>query len=307
MMKAENYSQKAIAEAIGKSPSTISRELRRNCDKRSGFYEPELAQRKCVKRHQEKKKAIRFDSSMQRYIEELLFQDYSPEQVVGVARKAGVACVSAERIYQHIWADKKRKGSLFTHLRTSCKRYHNRGAAKDKRGIIKDRISIEHRPPVVAAKERFGDLEIDTIIGKNHQGAIVTINDRCTGMLRMKKIAKKEAALVASAAIQLLQDWKPSLHTITADNGKEFAHHQFIASELQINFFFARPYHSWERGASENLNGLIRQYIPKSTDFNSLTDEQFHDNQEKINNRPRKRLNFDSPNQFIKHKVEFIT
>jgi IS30 family transposase len=122
---------------------------------------------------------------------------------------------------------------------------------------------IEDRPKIVDLKQRFGDLEIDTIIGKNHKGAIVTINDRATGILRMKIIKAKESELVKQAAIELLENWKPYLFTITSDNGKEFAMHQEIATVLEVDF--TNPYSPLERGANENLNGLIRQYIPKST------------------------------------------
>jgi len=158
----------------------------------------------------------------------------------------------------------------------------------------------------VELKQRFGDLEIDTIIGQNHQGAIVTINDRATGMLLMKKVKSKEAEGVKNAAIELLQDWKPNLHKITADNGKEFAFHKIISEELMVDFYFANPYHSWERGANENLNGLVRQYIPKKTDFSLITDEYIQKVQDDLNNRPRKRFNFESPKFMFNQKVAFV-
>jgi IS30 family transposase len=306
VMRQSNYTQKAIALAIGKDKSVISRELKRNSDGRTGEYKSDLAERKCRERHKRKRKSSKFTAPMQDRVETLLREDYSPEQVVGFLKQEGTACVSHERIYQHIWADKKRGGNLYKHLRTKGKRYRKRGAAKDKRGTICNKVSIEERPDIVEEKSRFGDLEIDTVIGKNHQGAIVTINDRATGMLKMKKIQKKEAALVKEAALELLQEWKPLIHTITSDNGKEFALHQDIAKELGIQFYFAHPYHSWERGANENLNGLIRQYIPKKTNFADISDQFIADIQDKLNNRPRKRLNFKSPNQTFT-KVAFIT
>ncbi len=292
VMKEYGYNQITIADVIGKDKSVISRELIRNSDERNGDYSHGLAHRKYKARLEEKPKHIRFTSSIKDMAEARLADKLSPEQIVGECKKAGTACVSVERIYQHVWTDKKQKGQLFTHLRNKRKRYRKSGSSKDSRGIIRDRISIEHRPAEVEQKERFGDLEIDTIIGKNHQGAIVTINDRATGLLRMKKVKSKEAMPVKEAAIELLQDWKPNLHTITADNGKEFAMHKTISSELNIDFYFARPYHSWERGANENLNGLIRQYIPKSQKFDELTDEFVQYVQEELNNRPRKRFNF---------------
>ena len=165
---------------------------------------------------------------------------------------------------------------------------------------------------MVDDRERAGDLEIDTIIGKNHQGAILTVNDRASGLLKMKKLEGKSAQQLAMATIELLEDMKPFLNTITADNGREFAAHQTISKALEIDFYFARPYHSWERGANENLNGLIRQYIPKQTDFSTITDEYIKFVENELNNRPRKRHDFQTPNQIFNQltnhqEVAFVT
>lgn len=298
-MKKAGHQQKRIAEAIGKSESAVSRELRRNCDQRSGAYCADLAGRKSALRKKNKPKAVRFTAAMRLEVQEQLALKLSPEQIVGVAEREGRDMVSHERIYQHVWQDKKRGGFLHEHLRTRGKRYRKRGAAKDSRGIIAGRVDIDQRPAVVEKRKRFGDLELDTIIGRKHKGAIVTINDRASGMLLMRKVPRKESALVALAAIDALRKWKPLLHTATSDNGKEFADHQLIARKLKLDFFFAKPYHSWERGSNENLNGLIRQYIPKQTDFDTLNDEFIQHVQDQINSRPRKRFNFDTPiNEF---------
>ena len=307
-----NFSNKAIAAAIEKSESTISREIRRNCDRRSGRYKASTAQRKYEKRQKEKTKHIRFTTEMKDEVETLLREDLSPEQVVGKRRKEALPCVSHERIYQHIWEDQRRGGKLYTHLRRRGRKYKKRGAKRAGRGFIPNRIGIEKRPKIVDKKTRFGDLEIDTIIGKNHQGAIVTINSRASGMLKMKKVANRTAEKVAYATQELLQDWLPFLETITADNGKEFALHQEIAESLNIDFYFANPYCSWERGANENLNGLIRQYFPKKTDFSTITDQQIQRVEDKLNNRPRKRLNFETPleamgNLLFNNKIAFET
>lgn len=261
VMKQQGYNQSSISETIGKDKSVISRELRRNSDKRSGKYDHDLAQRKYAKRIKGKHKKIRFTNEVKTFVESHLRNDLSPEQIVGIAKNANQPCVSHERIYQHIWQDKKEDGKLYEHLRCTGKRYRKRGSKKDKRGIITGRVDISQRPAIVEKKKRIGDLEIDTIIGKNHRGAIVTINDRKTGMLKMKKVLHKEAGEVAKVTTDLLTQWKPILHTITADNGEEFANHAQIAEALNIQFFFAKPYHSWERGANKNLNGLIRQEV----------------------------------------------
>lgn len=290
-------SKNAIADKLGVHLSTIHREVKRNKDERAGLYRSILAENKCTARHKFKHKHTTFTPEVCSYIEGQLCEQLSPEQIVGYARLTGQECVSHERIYQHIWTDKRQGGSLYNQLRTRGKRYRKRGALKDARGLITNRIDIDRRPEIVDRKVRFGDLEVDTIIGKKHRGAIVTINDRMTGMLKMKKVSGKQAAPVAEAIIHLLEEWKPLTHTITSDNGKEFANHQAISEELNVDFYFAKPYHSWQRGANENLNGLIRQYLPKQTDFTTISDDQLASIENKLNNRPRKRFRYKSPNQ----------
>jgi IS30 family transposase len=205
VMLQKGYTQKQIAEAIGKHKSTVSREIRRNCDARSGEYRYELAQRKCEKRHQTKPKKIRFTEQVKAYVDTLLKNDFSPEQIAGRAKLENVECVSHERIYQYVWADKKAKGSLFTHLRRKGRKYRKRGSAKDSRGIIKDRVDISQRPAIVNEKIRLGDLEIDTIIGKNHRGAILTINDRVSSYVWIAKLNGKDADELAMKAVEILR------------------------------------------------------------------------------------------------------
>ena len=311
-MKQQGFKQVEIAMAIGKDKSVISRELRRNCDKRSGSYNFDLAQRKYDQRQEDKPKNIRFTQEVMLLVDSLLMDDYSPEQIAGRAKLDGHQCVSHERIYQYVWQDKKKGGNLHLHLRHRGRKYRKRGAAKDKRGIIKNRVDIEKRPKIVDEKIRFGDCEIDTVIGKNHKGALLTINDRVTSMVWISLLSGKEAEPLTEKAIEVLMPIKNMLYTITADNGKEFAYHQKIAEALNVDVYFAKPYHSWERGANENTNGLIRQYFPKGTSFENITNEQVAYVQNKLNNRPRKKLGFLSPNEFFitnfeKPKVAFVT
>lgn len=295
----QNFSISFIARTLLRDKSVICREIKRNSDKRSGKYKSDLAQRKSEVRKRNKRKSIKFSPCLQERVRNLLIEDYSPEQIVGYCKDQGFFCVSIECIYQYIWLDKKQGGSLYLHLRTRGKRYRKRGSSKDSRGILKDRISIRDRPEIVQQKTRFGDFEVDTIIGKNHQGAIVTINDRATGLLRMRKVTTKDAFSVKNTIIDLLEEFKTYRRTITSDNGKEFAMHKEIKEELMIEFYFADPYSPWQRGANENLNGLIRQYIPKSSSLENITHNQIYQIQEKINNRPRKRYNFKSPIQML--------
>jgi len=301
------HTQTFIAKQLRRDKSVISREIRRNADQRGCSYKPDLAQRKYAQRLRDKPKLVKFTKEICDRMLDLLAQELSPEQIKGKCDLQGLPMVSHERIYQYIWEDKKRKGHQHEYLRTSGKRYRKRGASKDRRGIIKGRIGIEHRPKRVDLKEDFGDLEIDTIIGRNHKQAIVTINDRATGYLWMKRVPFRTAELVQKATVELLLPIKDLLTTITSDNGKEFANHQRISKELDLDFYFARPYHSWERGANENLNGLIRQYIPKRSDFSQICPNYILEVQEKLNNRPRKRFNYLSPKEVLNLKVAFVT
>lgn len=302
----QGMSQRFIAASINRSPSVISREIKRNCDGRSGKYNADLAQRKCESRHELKPKYRRLDEEMKDYIIAHLEDKLSPEQIVGISKLHDRDCVSHEWIYQMIWTNKRRNGKLHKHLRNKGKPYSKRGALKDKRGKMPNRRDISERPEIVQSRERIGDLEIDTIIGKNHKKAIVTINDRKTGILKMGKVEVRNSSTVAAKTIELLMPIKSLLHTLTADNGQEFRDHQMIAKELEIDFFFASPYCSWERGSNENLNRLIRQYIPKGTDFDTVTDEFIKFVEQKLNDRPRKRFGFKSPNMMFNQEIAFI-
>lgn len=318
-MHKQGFTNTKIAEAIGKDKSTVGRELKRNCDKRSGRYDADLAQRKYEQRQREKPKAVRFTQEVMERVEAMLRMDYSPEQIVGRCKLEGLECVSVERIYQHIWQDKRRGGDLHTHLRRNGRKYRKRGAKKDTRGIIRDRVSIDERPKVVDEKSRFGDLEIDLVMGANHRRALLTANDRATRLSWIALLEGKDSKALAEKATAMLLPCKGMLHTITSDNGKEFAEHKAIAKALGADYYFAHPYHSWERGANENMNGLIRQYLPKGTSFDNLNDNVVRQIQDKLNNRPRKILGYLTPieyffanfatelNPSLTHKVAFAT
>ncbi|MCS7474616.1 IS30 family transposase [Myroides odoratimimus] len=295
-----------IGDYIGKDKSVVSRELKRNSDGRNGVYKADLAQKKTTLGHKEKPKYKRLNKSVKATILSLLNKDYSPEQIVGRCKIEKIEMVSVECIYQFIWKDKKQGGKLYKHLRNKGKKYRKRGSNKDSRGLISNRLDIDERPGIVDKKERIGDLEIDLIIGKNHNGALLTINDRATGILLMGKVESKQAHAIEAKTIELLKDYKPLLHTITSDNGKEFANHQNIANALQIAYYFAKPYHSWERGANENLNGLVRQYFPKISNFDLITQQQIDRVVNILNNRPRKRFGFKSPNEVFADKLDKI-
>ncbi|SHL13080.1 IS30 family transposase, partial [Flavobacterium xanthum] len=198
----QNVSKAQIAVDINVHISSIYREIKRNSDERNSNYKADLASRKCNKRHKEKPKNQCFSNEIKQYVSKLIRADYSPEQIVGKSLKEGINCVCHETIYKFILNDKKNTGDLYKHLRSKGKTYRKRGALKDKRGLIVGRVGIENRPIEVEEKQRFGDLEIDLVIGKDHKGALLTINDRATGMLQMKKIESKDAEIVKKATIE---------------------------------------------------------------------------------------------------------
>ena len=286
------YSNSKIAERLGRSASTINREIRRNGGAKG--YDASNAQRASDQRRRSAKKYHKRLPTLVEWVESLIRQDWSPEQVAGFARKLGRPLVSHEWIYRHIERDKARDGDLYLHLRHKKKRYRKRYGGKDNRGRIVNRVGIEHRPAVVDRRNRLGDWEGDTIVGKG-RSALVTIVERKTGQTMIRKVTRATAKLTAEAIIDALCPFPELVKTITLDNGKEFAAHEQFAEALACKVYFARPYHSWERGTNENTNGLIRQYFPKGTDFDSVTNEEIEVVERKLNERPRKRLGYEAP------------
>jgi len=289
----ENVPKSEIASCVGKHISTIYREINRN--KGLKGYRPKQAGDKAAARQANKPRRVYFTASICSQVETWLKEDFSPEQIVGRAEREGIAMVSHERIYQHIVADKRAGGTLYTHLRHIPKKYRKRYGSTENRGQIPNKISIDARPPEVAGREEIGHWEIDTVIGKSHDGAIVTLVERTSRFTVMGKLVGKHAEPCAEKTIAILTPFVDKVRSITADNGKEFAKFERIAETLEALFFFAHPHHPWERGTNENTNGLIRQYLPKSMGFEFLTQEDCQRIMDKLNNRPRKCLGFRTP------------
>jgi IS30 family transposase len=249
----------------------------------------------------------RIEPQTWKLIESYLRQDWSPEQVAGWLFEHHHIQVSHERIYQYIYADKAKGGTLFQHLRCRRKR-RKRYGSYDRRGRLTGCRSISERPKVVQEKRRIGDWEADTIIGRNHQQAIVSVVERKSKLCFLKKVERRTSEAVKQALSTLLKPFQEKCHTITSDNGREFANHQEIAARLRVGFYFAHPYSSWERGLNENTNGLVRQYFPKKSDFSKITDSDIQQVMDRLNNRPRKTLGYKTPNQvFFKHKQIALT
>jgi IS30 family transposase len=301
-LKKAEKNQKEIATIIGVTASTICREFKRNTGQRG--YRPKQANIKALIRRKEAVKSVKMTTALITLIETKIKLDWSPEQVAGWLDREKEIKISHERIYQHVWADKFDGGELYKCLRQSNKKRKKRYGSKDKRGQIRNRISIDDRPEVVSQKTRIGDWEIDTVIGKNHQGALVTIVDRKSKFTLIKKVDSKHAEVVTQATITLLTPYLDKTLTITADNGKEFSGHEQMTNELGAAVYFAHPYSSWERGLNENTNGLIRQYFTKGSSFESITDAQVEEVMEKLNHRPRKTLNYETPHAMFFSETE---
>ena len=287
------FSQSYIARELGLDKSTISRELKRNRGQRG--YRPKQAQQFADARRKAKANATRITAETWQRVEADLRKDWSPEQVSGARKAQGESAPSPERIYQYVYADKQQGGDLHTHLR--CQKLRRKRYGKyDRRGQIPNRKSIDERPAVVANKARLGDWEADTLLGKNHQQAIVSLVERQSKLTRLAKVERHTEEAVKGAMISQLKPLADHVHTITSDNGREFAAHAEIAEALSADFYFAHPYHSWERGLNENTNGLVRQYFPKGSDFTAITDEQVQAVAARLNERPRKTLGYQTPN-----------
>lgn len=284
----EGFSKRYIAWRLNRSPSTISREIARN-RARNGYF-AQHAHKLARRRHCPNPKRIPYDTWVQ--VIAYLDLQWSPEQI------ASHVSVSLHSIYRFIQQDKSRGGVLFHNLRFRNQRKRKYGSIET-RGQLTNRKSIHDRPAEIEQRSRFGDLEIDTIVGKNHQQSLVSIVDRKTGYLWLKKCSTRKAEEVCQATIRLLEPIKAHLKTITADNGKEFSLHEYAAQELDVDWYFADPYSAWQRGTNENTNGLIRQYIRKGSDLNDYTDAYIAEITQRLNHRPRKRLGFKSPSQVL--------
>ncbi len=292
-LKAAGQDQTEIAQILGRHKSTVSRELCRNRGLRG--YRPKQANALAHKRR-EAKSTCRISADAWSRVERLLREDWSPEQVSDwLQREEGIQ-VSHEWIYRYILRDKQQGGDLHRHLRCQKPRKKRYGAP-DRRGQIRGRVSIDERPSVVEERSRIGDWEADTVVGKRGGAALVTLVERKTRLSVIAKVPRQSAQKVRDAIMTQLEPLASEVHTLTYDNGKEFAYHQEIAKGLNADGYFAHPYHSWERGLNENTNGLIRQYFPKGKDLSEVTEAEVRAVMEKLNNRPRKCLGFKTPNQ----------
>jgi IS30 family transposase len=284
-----------IADALGINKSTVYREINRNGGKRGGYNAKQANEFAAEKKERFNIKR-KFTEKMKDFIKEKLGEEqWSPEQIVGYCRLNNIQMISHETIYKYIYEDKKNGGDLYKNLRIASNQYRKRYGKYDKRGKIKDKVSIEQRPDIVNNKERCGDWEADLIVGKRNKDAILTMVERKTLFTVITKTDGKKADSVKNKMINGLAPYKDLVFTITTDNGTEFIKHKIIANKLEADYYFAHPYSSWERGLNENTNGLIRQYIPKKISFENINQDFINIISNKLNNRPRKSLGFKTP------------
>jgi IS30 family transposase len=294
-MLKEKHSKKSIISTLGLVESTFYRELKRNSKKR--VYDAKHANMLAEERRKTGHYKCVFTDGMEKIIKEKMVNfQWSPEQIVGWCKNEAIKMVSHERIYQYVLKDKQSGGFLFRHLRTGQKIYKKRYGSKDRRGVIPNKISIDDRPEIVQNKERAGDFEIDLIIGANHKGALLTIVDRKTSFVLIEPLKSKGAEEVTKALYNALIPYKQWTKTITSDNGKEFALHEQIAAKLELAYYFAHPYSSWERGLNEYTNKLIQQYFPQKMELDNVSVKANFIVMNKLNSYPSKIYGFITAN-----------
>ena len=301
-LRKTRHSLSEIATVIGIHKCSVSRELKRNRGKRG--YRPQQAHELALGR---RPKAVpRITVEVWAVVEKLLRQDWSPEQISGRLKKEQSIRISPEWIYQHVLADKRTGGDLYKHLRCQKKR-RKRYGKYDRRGKLPNCRSIEERPAIVSIRKRLGDWEVDTLFGRKHKPAVVTLTERKSRFTLLAKVKRRTACAVRKQVCRILLPVKNKVHTLTSDHGKEFADHEQIAETLNLKFYFAHPYAAWERGTNENTNGLLRQYFPKKSDFQAISNKQVEQAMLRLNFRPRKSLRFKTPFEVFHHMSVALT
>jgi IS30 family transposase len=287
----------AIARRVGRHRSTISRELQRNCSPWDGSYRPSKAQEQANGRRSRSRRNRQFEASQWRLVESRLREDWSPEQVSGKLRKSGELAISHETIYRYVWDDRARGGDLYRHLRCARKQRRKRYGRYDSRGRLAGKRHVSERPAAVERRQALGHWEIDTVMGTGNDHCIVTLVERATGYVLIGKLAARTMEDAAQRTIELVRKHPAKFQTITADNGTEFHSYKDVERATGVQFFFATPHHSWERGTNENTNGLIRQYLPKRTSMARVTQRDCNAIATKLNARPRKRYDYQTPEE----------
>ncbi len=288
----------AIARVLGRHRSTVAREVQRNRATSDGTYRPQLADWYARGRRSRSRRNRHFTAREWAQIQELLREDWSPEQVAGWLRRHQRLAISHETIYRYIWAEKRAGGTLYQHLRGARKQRRKRYGRYDSRGRLAGKRLITERPAVVQARQELGHWEGDTMLGASQAGpCVLSLVERKTGYLLLGQLRQRISAAVNARTQQLIAAQPHPVRTITVDNGTEFHEYAKLERATAARFYFATPHHAWERGTNENTNGLIRQYLPKRLSMAHLTQHDFNRIAAKLNRRPRKRLGYRTPEE----------
>ena len=291
-----HLSMAEVGRQIGRSTSTISRELSRN-RRPTGYYTAFVAHEYAIARRHKSRRGSQFSAEQWQIIQFLLRLDFSPEQISNTLKRFALFSISHETIYQYLLYDKKKGGSLYKHLRFVPKRRRKRYNSHDSRGRLDGKRYISDRPKYINNRSEIGHWEGDTVIGRDRRHCIVTLVERKTGFVIIKKITARTAEQVTAACIQAIKEHRRMFKTITFDNGTEFHSYKEIEAKTSVKCYFAAPYHSWERGTNENTNGLIRQYLPKRSCMKGITQADCDQIAYRLNTRPRKRHCYKTPEE----------
>lgn len=296
-LRTEGFCASDIARRLGRHRSTISREVRRNSSRCDGSYRPTKAIERTNGRRSRARRNQRFTKADFALVEKKLKADWSPEQISGRLRRDGELSISHETIYIHVWRDKEAGGLLYRHLRCSPKLRRKRHNSYDSRGRMAGKRHISERPSSIDKRRTLGHWEIDTVVGKGAQDCVTTLVERMTGFALIGKLPDRSMRNTSRRTKMLIRRTPEQFKTITADNGTEFHDYESIEKATGVMFYFATPYHSWERGSNENFNGLLRQYLPKRASLATITQADCDRIAKKLNTRPRKRLSYRTPEE----------
>jgi transposase, IS30 family len=294
-LRRQGCNQSEIARALGRHRSTVCREVKRNSTRADGHYRAFTAQERTNGRRSRSRRNSHLTTQDFELIDELLRRQWSPEQVAGYLGRTGQLSISHETIYRHVWRDKRAGGLLYTHLRGARKKRRKRYGAYDSRGRLAGKRPISERPAEVEARERVGHWEADTVAGSGSKDCVVTLVERKSGLVLVGKLTDRTAEALSRRVVSMIRSHEGRFETVTADNGTEFHDYRRVERLTGAAFYFARPYHSWERGSNENANGLLRQYLPKGMSMAGLSQHHCTAIARKLNTRPRKRLGFRTP------------
>lgn len=296
-MRSRRHSMREIAACLGRSASTVSRELWRNRSVHDDNYRVDKAQSKAMARRSRSRKKSQFRPSEWARIVARLKRYWSPKQIAGRRKRLRRRPISHETIYRYVRRDRQRGGDLWRSMRHMSKIGRKHRGSPATRGILEGKRHISERPPEVELREELGHFEGDTVMGADGRHCIVTLVERVTGYLLIKKLSARNAEQAAAALARMVIGLKGRIKTITLDNGTEFHGYKSVQDQFGVQFFFATPYRSWERGSNENTNGLVRQYLPKGTCLKNLTQAQCNWIAKELNDRPRERLGFRTPTE----------